>query len=392
MKIDDIKAKVDAILPELKNCRRHLHANPELSFNEKKTAEYIIGRLKESNVNFTKGWAGYGIVATIKSDYPDRPVVILRSDMDALPIQEREHPGQSCNPGIMHACGHDVHMTCLLGAVQVISQFRQHLKQDIVCIFQPGEEKLPGGAKLMLEEGAIHPDSARAIFALHVFPELEVGNTGFHSGPYMASTDELYIEITGKGGHAAMPHKTINPIVIASKIINDIQTVISQKKNPFFPSVLNIGKINSVGGATNVIPDKVLLEGTFRSLEESWRDEILDYLPGYIKQIAAMEGGSAVVNFVKGYPVLVNDEKVTSCAQLLAEEYLGKDQVYQLPPRMTAEDFAWYAQRIPACFFRLGTANEKAGITGQLHTAEFDVDETSIAIGCGVLTWIALHF
>lgn len=392
MNIAEIKAKVDTILPRLIEYRKHLHANPELSFKEEKTADYIIDRLKEFNISFTKGWAGYGIVATIKSDYPNEPVLILRADMDALPIQEREHPRQSCNPGIMHACGHDVHMTCLLGAVEVISQYKQHLKQDIVCIFQPGEEKLPGGAKLMLEEGAIHPDRASAIFALHVFPELEVGNTGFHSGPYMASTDELYVEITGKGGHAAMPHKTINPIVIASRIINDIQTVISQKKNPFFPSVLNIGKINSVGGATNVIPDKVLLEGTFRSLEESWRDEVLNFLPGYIEKIAALEGGVAEVNFVKGYPVLVNDENVTSRAQSLTEDYLGNEQVHDLPSRMTAEDFAWYAQKIPACFFRLGTANTQTGITGQLHTSEFDVDENCLGIGSGVMAWIALNF
>ena len=380
-----------ALLPELISWRRHFHKHPELSFSEVNTSGYIKDWLKQRNISFTEGWAGQGIVAAINCDNDDGSYFVFRADMDALPIEE-QNKNDYCSEhkGVMHACGHDVHMTCLLGAIEIISQFKSELKTSLRFIFQPGEEKLPGGASMMLSEGAIDTAKAKGIFGLHVYPSMEVGQLGFRSGIYMASADELYITITGKGGHAAMPQDTIDPIYIASNIITSLQEVVSRKCSPTSPCVLSIGKINSVGGATNVIPGEVLLEGTFRAMDEKWRKEAHDIIQRTCTGIAESFGGKASVNIVKGYPVLINDDKLTAFASDKSSELMGTGSMETLPIRMTSEDFAWYTQQIPGCFFRLGTGNVSKGITSGVHTPTFDVDEACLAVGASAFAYMAL--
>lgn len=383
----------EQLLPELIKIRTHLHKYPELSFQESQTGQFIQSKLNEWNIPFECGFAGNGIVATLDCAHPTGQYLYIRADMDALPITEvMERAHRSVNEGVMHACGHDVHMTCLLGAIRLIQSYQDKLPVSVKCIFQPGEEKLPGGATLMLAEGAVKPKEAVGIIALHVYPDLETGTIGFHPGPYMASADELYIEVIGKGGHAATPHLCVDPILVSAELISRMQELISRNKNPLVESVLTIGKINSVGGATNIIPDKVLMEGTFRSLNEEWRNHVLANLPVIAQSLGDAHGAQIKVHFVKGYPVLVNNldltEKVISSSKVI----LGEDNVLSIDKRMTAEDFAWYAQEIPACFFRLGTGNTKLGITASVHTPAFDVDEKCLSIGAGLLAWAALNF
>lgn len=371
--------------------RRHLHRHPELSFEEKNTSLFIQEWLHERNVEFTSGWAGHGIVASVIIDKDDPKFYAFRADMDALPIQE-ENQKEYCsqNAGVMHACGHDVHTTCLLGAIEIILQNKEQLKSNLKFIFQPGEEKLPGGASIMLKEGAIDVPNCKGIFGLHVQPSMEVGTVGFRSGIYMASSDELYITVKGKGGHGAMPQDTIDPIYIASSIIIGLQEIISRKSHPASPSILTIGKINSVGGATNIIPSEVKLEGTFRAMDEEWRTKAHGLIKKTCEGIAESFGGSAEVNIVHGYPVLINDEHLVQSAKQIASQILGTENVINLDIRMTSEDFAWYTQQIPGCFFRLGTGNSSKGITSGVHTAVFDVDEDCLMIGVKTLSQIAL--
>jgi len=371
--------------------RRHLHRHPELSFEEKNTSLFIQEWLHERNVEFTSGWAGHGIVASVIIDKDDPKFYAFRADMDALPIQE-ENQKEYCsqNAGVMHACGHDVHTTCLLGAIEIILHNKEQLKSNLKFIFQPGEEKLPGGASIMLKEGAIDVPNCKGIFGLHVQPSMEVGTVGFRSGIYMASSDELYITVKGKGGHGAMPQDTIDPIYIASSIIIGLQEIISRKSHPASPSILTIGKINSVGGATNIIPSEVKLEGTFRAMDEEWRTKAHGLIKKTCEGIAESFGGSAEVNIVHGYPVLINDEHLVQSAKQIASQILGTENVINLDIRMTSEDFAWYTQQIPGCFFRLGTGNSSKGITSGVHTAVFDVDEDCLMIGVKTLSQIAL--
>lgn len=388
----EIIEQSQALLPELIKWRRHLHRHPELSFSEVNTSRYIKDWLSERDIPFTEGWAGHGIVATINCDEDDGSYFVFRADMDALPIfEDNKNEYCSVREGIMHACGHDVHMTCLLGGIEIIRQFQNKLKTSLKFLFQPGEEKLPGGASIMLSEGAIDPAKAKGIFGLHVYPSMEVGRLGFRSGICMASADELYITVKGKGGHAAMPQDTIDPIYIASNIVTSLQEVVSRKCSPTSPCVLSIGKINSVGGATNVIPEEVLLEGTFRAMDEKWRHEAHDIIIRTCEGIAESFGGQASVRIEKGYPVLINDENLTLFASQKASELIGATSVETLPLRMTSEDFAWYTQQIPGCFFRLGTGNVSKGITSGVHTPTFDVDEDCLAVGASAFAYLALN-
>ncbi len=371
--------------------RRYFHRNPELSFEEKNTSLYIQNWLRERNVEFTLGWAGYGIVASLIVNEQDPTFYAFRADMDALPIQElssKEYCSQ--NPGVMHACGHDVHTTCLLGAIEILLKNKEELKTNLKFIFQPGEEKLPGGASIMLKEGAIDVPNCKGIFGLHVQPSMEVGTVGFRSGIYMASSDELYITVKGKGGHGAIPQDTIDPIYIASSIVTGLQEIISRKSHPASPTILTIGKINSVGGATNIIPSEVKMEGTFRAMDETWRTKAHGLIKRTCEGIAESFGGSAEVEIIHGYPVLINDAGLVQDAKQISILTLGHDKVQDLDIRMTSEDFAWYTQQIPGCFFRLGTGNVSKGITSGVHTAVFDVDEDCLMIGAQTLSRIAL--
>jgi amidohydrolase len=379
-------------LEEIIAMRRHLHQHPELSFQEVETGKYVAAQLEAIGVEFTHGMAGNGLVALVKGKNPDKKVIALRGDMDALPITEaNDVPYKSQNPGVMHACGHDVHTSSLIGCLKILHTLRDSFEGTVKCIFQPGEEKLPGGASIMIEEGVLENPSPESIFGQHVHPPLKAGTVGFKAGVYMASADEIYVSIKGRGGHGAMPQDCIDPVAISAQIIVALQQVVSRYALPTTPSILTFGKINSTGGATNVIPNEVKLEGTFRTMDETWRDEAHNRMKKMAEAIAKSMGGACEFNIIKGYPVLHNDEALTPRAQAWAEEYLGADKVVTLPIRMTAEDFAWFSQKMPACFYRLGTGNPERGITSGIHTNTFDVDESALETGMGLMAWLALR-
>ncbi|MCC7302278.1 MAG: amidohydrolase [Bacteroidia bacterium] len=387
---DKIRALAEKYHSEVRSVRRQLHAHPELSFQEYKTSEFIAARLTEYGISFKKGIVKTGIVALITGEKPGK-CIALRADMDALPIQEKSAADYcSKHPGIMHACGHDVHMACLLGAARIIHELRAELHGSVKLIFQPGEEKIPGGASLMIGEGVLENPRPEAIVALHVFPSMETGRVGFRSGMYMASTDELYLTFRGKGGHAAMPADYINPLFIASAVLMELRNVFMIKKaGGHIPTVIAFGKIEGKG-ATNVIPESVYVEGTFRTLDENWRTKAHALMKEIAERKAREEGGNVEFRIEKGYPFLRNDEALTGRCREAAETYLGKEKVEDLPVRMTAEDFAFYTQHIPGCFFRLGTGNKSKGISAGVHTETFDIDEEALQTGVALLSCIAL--
>jgi amidohydrolase len=380
--------------PEAITIRSHLHQYPELSFQEYKTSAFIQEKLKTYNIAFQANVVETGIVALIEGKNPQSKTVLLRADMDALPIQEKnEVVYASKNEGIMHACGHDVHTTCVLGAAKILNELKHEWEGTVKVIFQPGEEVLPGGAKLMLEAGILNQPKVEAAIAQHVFPSMEAGKVGFRSGMYMASTDELYLTVKGKGGHAAMPAEYKNPLIIASKILVAIEETFMNPTinnlNQGIPTVLAFGKIEGKG-ATNVIPDEVKLEGTFRTMDESWRKSVHEQLAALVNKVAGENGGEAHLNIKHGYPFLVNDQAVTERARKAAKDYLGAENVEELPLRMTAEDFAFISQEVPSCFYRLGTGNASKGIVAGVHTPYFDIDEKALETGVGLMAWLAL--
>lgn len=388
--IEQIREKINAHFKELQEIRRHIHANPELSFKEYQTAAFIEKKLLEFGVKDFFRITETGVVALIKGKNPESKCIALRADMDALPIMEaNEVSYKSQNPGVMHACGHDVHTTCLLGAARILSDLREYLGGTIKLIFQPGEEKSPGGANLMIQAGVLHNPVPEAVFALHVYPGLPAGTAGFRAGQYMASADEIYISIKGKGGHAALPHQTIDPITIAAQVIVSLQQLVSRKASPLTPSVLSFGKISG-GNTTNVIPEEVKLEGTFRTLDESWRKEALHWIKKITVQTCEAMGAEATVEIPEGYPSLFNDPQWTLNAEAWAREYIGASKVHTLDLRMSAEDFSFYTQKIPGCFFRIGTSKEGKEFTASVHNPHFDIDEEAIKTGAGLLTWIAI--
>ena len=379
-------------LSDLTAIRRHLHMYPELSFQEVETAQFIAQQLTTWGVEFQSGVAGTGLVALVKGRNPERKTVALRADMDALPIQEAgEATYKSKNQGVMHACGHDVHTSCLLGAVRILQELRDQWEGTVKCIFQPGEEKLPGGANLMIAAGVLENPAPTGIFGQHVHPPLRSGMVGFRPGAYMASTDEIYVTVKGRGGHGAMPHHAIDPVSITAQIIVALQQIVSRYSDPTVPSVLTFGKINSTGGATNVIPNEVKLEGTFRTMDETWREEAHRRMKKIAETMAQSMGGACEFHILNGYPALHNHEALTVRAKQWAETYLGAENVVELPMRMTAEDFSYFSQVIPACFYRLGTGNPDKGITSPVHTDTFDIDETALETGAGLMAWLAVR-
>jgi amidohydrolase len=372
--------------------RRHLHRYPELSFKEVQTAAFIAQKLSETGVEYTTNVADTGLVALIKGKSPGKRTIALRADIDALPIIEaNEVPYKSQNPGVMHACGHDVHTASLLGTIRILHALRHEFEGTIKCLFQPGEELLPGGASLMIKAGVLKNPAPAHIFGQHVHPPLPAGTVGFRPGIYMASTDELYVTVKGRGGHGAMPHECIDPVVITAQIITALQQLVSRYCDPAMPSVLTFGKINSVGGATNIIPNEVKLEGTFRTMDEKWRKEAHKRMRKIAVSIAHGMGGACEFHIDHGYPVLYNDIDLTKKAKKWAVDFLGKSSVTDLPIRMTAEDFAYYSQQLPACFYRLGTGNKAKGIQSALHTDTFDIDEAALETGMGLMAWMAVR-
>ncbi|MCK5765716.1 MAG: amidohydrolase [Bacteroidales bacterium] len=387
---DSIKSLASEYLQEVTDIRRHLHRHPELSFKEFETAKFIAEKLTEYGIPFQDKVARTGIVALIKGKDPENKVVALRADMDALPIKEKSDTDYcSVNEGVMHACGHDAHIASLLGAAKILNDIRDQFSGTVKLIFQPSEEYYPGGAKVMIEEGVLENPKPDAIFGQHVFPELDAGKIGMRPGKYMASTDEVYITVKGKGGHAAIPDKIIDPVLIASHIVVALQQIVSRKSSPVMPTVVSFGKISSEG-KTNIIPDEVKLEGIIRTFSESWRKEIKEQIINISCGLAESMGGSCEINIEQGYPAVVNDDDLTERAWNYATEYLGHDQVEKLEMRMTAEDFSYFAQKVPGCFYRLGTRNEIKGITANLHAATFDIDESSLENGMGIMAWFAV--
>jgi len=387
---EKIKEQSKELLQEIIAIRRHLHAHPELSFQEFETSKYICSVLEKWNIPYTTGWVKTGIVALIKSKNPDKKCIALRADIDALPILEVEgRTYGSKNTGVMHACGHDVHTASLLGAAKILNDLKEEFEGSIKLIFQPGEELLPGGASLMIKEGVLKNPDAKSIFGQHVFPSLEAGKVGFKKGMYMASTDELYFTVIGKGGHAAMPKDYNNPIFIAGEILKQLHTFFMEKKINDVPTVIAFGKFVA-NGATNVIPEKISIEGTFRTMNEAWRKEAHEKINEIATTVAQQMQGKCEVEIRKGYPFLSNNEALTEEAIKSAKEFLGNDNVIDLDLRMTAEDFAFYSQEIPACFYRLGTANFEKGITAGVHTPQFDIDEKALETGMGLMAFLAL--
>lgn len=371
--------------------RRHLHQHPELSFEEKNTARFIADELKAIGLVPQENVAGTGLVALVQGKNPNTKTVALRADIDALPIVEQNDVSyKSQNHGVMHACGHDVHTSSLLGVARILNEIKDEFEGTVKLIFQPGEEKAPGGASLMIKEGVLENPRVNSIIGQHVAPNLPVGKIGFREGMYMASTDEIYMRVHGKGGHGAAPHMTIDPVVIASNIIVGLQQIISRNRNPTFPSVLTFGKMIAEG-ATNIIPEEVYIEGTFRCMNEEWRAEGLQKMQKMAEGIADAMGARCEFWIVKGYPYLENNPKLTQTIRQTATEYVGKENIVDLDLWLAGEDFAFYSQVVDASFYRLGTRNETKGIISGVHTPTFDIDEDALKIAPGLMAYMAVR-
>ncbi|MBL0741506.1 M20 metallopeptidase family protein [Chryseolinea lacunae] len=370
--------------------RRHLHAHPELSYQEYNTAKYVAAQLREAGIEPVEGIATTGVLAEIKGKNPDKKTIALRADMDALPIEEANNVSyKSTNPGVMHACGHDVHTSSLLGTAKILKAVSDQFEGTVRLLFQPGEEKNPGGASYMIRDGALENPRPQSILGQHVFPLLPAGKVGFREGMYMASADEIYLKVIGKGGHGAAPDLAIDPIVIASHIIIALQQIISRNANPRQPTVLTFGNI--IGhGATNIIPNEVNIAGTFRAMNEQWRESGLTKIKKMAESIAEGMGGRCEVDISRGYPYLENNPELTRRIRAAAVEYVGSENVFDIDITLGAEDFAYYSQIIPAAFYRLGTRNDTKGITSYVHTPTFDIDEDALKIGPGLMAWMAL--
>ncbi|HVZ98336.1 MAG TPA: M20 family metallopeptidase [Chitinophagaceae bacterium] len=375
---------------EFINIRHHLHAHPELSFAEFETSKFIREKLTAWGIGFSV-MAKTGVIGIIRGNNPDTKVIALRADMDALPIQELNKVDyRSVHDGVMHACGHDVHTTCLLGAAKILQELKHQWSGTVKLIFQPGEEKNPGGASILIKEGVLENPAPQAIFALHVNPALPVGKLSFRSGMVMASADEIYITVKGKGGHAAAPHLTADTILTAAQIVVNLQQVVSRMNNPFNPSVLSITSVQG-GNATNVIPSEVKLTGTFRAMNEEWRFKAHELITSICKDTAAITGAQADVYIDAGYPFVINNEQLTEMAKRSAIEFAGAENVEETEMRMGAEDFAFYSHKIPACFFRLGVGNTEKNISSGVHTPTFNIDERAIENGVGFMAWLAVQ-
>ncbi len=397
--IDTIKQLNHQYFDTIVEIRRHIHQYPELSFEEIKTSAYICDILDKYHISYNKGIVKTGIIAVIQGKNPNKKTILLRADLDALPIEEKNDVSyKSKHKGVMHACGHDVHTASVLGTVIILNQLRDEFEGTIKIMFQPGEEVLPGGSSLMIKEGVLQNPSINMAIAQHVFPSLETGKVGFRAGMYMASTDEIHLTIIGKGGHAAMAGDYINPLVVSAHIITEIEkqfpvTIdaegVARNTQNNIPTVIAFGKIEGKG-ATNVIPETVYMAGTIRTMDEVWRKEIKTKINDIITQITKQYNVSAELNIIDGYPFLINHEATTNLCKQAAEEYLGKENVVELPLRMTAEDFAYITQQVPSCFYRLGTGNITKGITSGVHTSTFNIDEDALKISSGLMAWMTI--
>lgn len=371
--------------------RRYLHTNPELSFQEYNTAKFVAQKLKDIGLTPQEGIANTGVVALIEGRNPSSKVIGLRADMDALPIFEKNDvPYKSQNEGVMHACGHDVHTSSLLGTAKILHQLKDEFEGTVKLVFQPAEEKAPGGASIMIKEGVLENPSPASMLGQHVAPNVPVGKIGFREGMYMASTDEIYMTIKGKGGHGAMPDQLIDPVLIASHVIVSLQQIISRNRKPANPSVLSFGRFIA-DGVTNVIPNEVTIQGTFRCMDEEWREDGLRRMKKMAEGITEAMGGVCEFEIVKGYPFLKNHPELTRRIKAEATAYMGAENIIDLDLWMAGEDFAFYSQVVDSCFYRLGTRNEARGIISGVHTPTFDIDEAALEIGPGLMSWLAVR-
>ena len=386
--IQNIKEIANKIFADVVKIRRHIHKNPELSFNEYETSRYIKSILKSWNIPFIDGIADTGILVILKGNNPDKKVIALRADFDALPIAE-ENDVKYCSSikGVMHACGHDAHTASLLGTLKILAILSKKWEGTVKFIFQPAEEQYPGGAQQMIQEGVLENPKVQRVFGQHVFPDLESGKVGFFAGKYMASADEIKVTINGCGGHAALPENYNSPIIAAAKLIISLEEYFLPFRN--IPAVFAIGFVKA-NGYYNVVPDKVELKGTFRTIDEKFRNTAHLHMQEISHKIAAKYNLHIDFGISKGYPCLHNDEFLTKNAIRYAKEYMGNDKVVDLSVRMTAEDFAYYSIQAPSCFYRLGTANRAKGITHGLHTSKFDIDEDSLKIGMGLMAYLCI--
>ena len=385
--IEKIKTLARQYAPDFIEIRRHLHANPELSYQEFETSKFVQTKLNEFGIPFEIK-ATTGVVGLIKGKNADSRIIAIRADMDALPIlEENDIPYKSKNKGVMHACGHDVHTTCLLGAAKILYELKNEWEGTVKLIFQPGEEKNPGGASYLIKEGVLENPKPSAIFAMHVHTGMSAGKLSFRSGKVMASADEIYITVKGKGGHAASPHLCVDPILIASHLIISLQQVVSRNSNPFNPSVLSITSFQG-GATTNVIPNEIKLMGTFRAMDEEWRAKAHELITRNATALVKSMGGEIDLHIDKGYPAVINNERTNESAKLAAVNYFGKDNIEETELRMGAEDFGYYAQQISACFYRVGVMNKEKGIVSGVHTPTFNIDENAIEVGIGMMAWL----
>jgi len=377
---------------EVISLRRHFHRYPELSYEETGTSAYICEWLEQNNIEFKSGIAGTGIIGKITGNARGCKVIAVRAEMDALPIYERKKTEySSLNPGKMHACGHDAHMAMLMGATKLLKGIRDQFGGTILLIFQPGEEKSPGGARLVIESGVLHDPKPDIVIAQHILPELETGKVGYKTGRYMASCDEIYITVSGKGGHAALPALTTDQIYIASNLVVRLKDRMKARQAlNQIPTVLGIGKISGEG-ATNVIPEKVYISGTFRTFDEKWRSEGLELVRSVSSETALEFGVKIDANIVEGYPVLVNDDNLTSTAIHFSEELLGRDKIETFENRMSSDDFSFYSALAPSLYYRIGIRKKDSEML-KLHTPDFDIDEDGMETGVANLSWLVYNF
>ena len=387
--INKIKELVEDIFKDIVEIRRNIHKNPELSFKEHETSAYIKSVLERWKISFIEGVANTGVVVVLEGNNPSCKTIALRADFDALPITE-ENDVEYCSQkkGVMHACGHDAHTASLLGVVRILYLLREEWEGSIKFIFQPAEEKYPGGAQQMIKEGVLNNPNVEKMFGQHVFPDLEVGKVGFCPGKYMASADEIRIKILGSGGHAALPESYNNPLIPSAKLISDLEEHFMRFRD--IPAVFAIGFMHA-NGYCNVIPDSVELKGTFRTIDEEFRSLAHVQMQDIAKTIAKEYAVDIDLHVSKGYPSLYNDETLTNQAIIYAKEYMGADNIVPLSTRMTAEDFAYYCNEVPSCFYRLGTANKNKGIIHGLHTSRFDIDENALKVGMGLMAYLAVR-
>ncbi len=386
-----IITETEKIKERLVTFRRELHRKPELSGKEEQTASFVAGVLEANDIEVKRGVGGHGVVGLLKGG-KNGPLVALRADMDALPIQDKKSTDYASTvPGVMHACGHDVHVVSLLGAAIVLGKLRENIKGRVLFVFQPAEENSTG-AKAMLKDGLFEETKPAAIAALHCLPELEVGQVGHRSGMMTAAADRVSIRIKGKSGHASRPHQTVDAVLVGSLVINALHHIVSRRTDPLHPSVISIGKIEG-GAAENIIADRLEMEGTVRTLNKDLRTRMPELIEGTVKGVTDSMGAGYEINYSYECPSVVNDPELDELLREAAVDVVGEEGVIRLEdPMMGAEDFALFAEEVPGVLFRLGTGNKAKGLDASLHNSLFDVDEGSLLIGTKIMSWFAVSF